>query len=218
MPRDPFLPSTSRAVPLSFLPPSTVWQVSSTLQRYYNVTSRYPRKQELPGDQSKKTSPLARRKSIRLKDLAHENLLLIDRHISPGAYDKTLELYRDAGLTPKIVATETMSYDEAGAILVESGKGVYLAVGKNPCHPSFADRLVALPLGDPSAVMSVNIVWRKDERTKALLDFVKSTRGKFEQTGEVRCLTRDLDGILRLSLEPTKRVRPASRRTRHGRR
>ena len=80
----------------------------------------------------RKASPLAKRKSLRLKDLSRESLLLIDRHISPGAYDKTLELYREAGITPKIVPTETMPYDEAGAILVDSGRGIYLAVGKNP--------------------------------------------------------------------------------------
>ena len=164
----------------------------------------------------RKTNPLARRKSVRLKDLVQETVLLIDRHISPGAYDKVFEMYREAGLTPKIIPTETMPYDEAGAILVESGKGIYLALGKNPYHPSFADRLAAVPLREPSAVMPVHIVWRKDEQTKAILEFVKFTRGKFEETGELRRLTRDLNGILRLGSEPTKRVRPRSRRARHA--
>ena len=86
----------------------------------------------------RKSSPLARRRRIRLKDLAQENVLMIDRNISPGFNEKMLELFRNAGIAPKMIPTETMPYDEAGAILVESGKGIYLAVGEGPYYPSFA--------------------------------------------------------------------------------
>jgi DNA-binding transcriptional LysR family regulator len=134
----------------------------------------------------RKTNPLAKRRRLRLKDLAHENLLLIDRHISPGSYDKTLELLRKAGIAPKITPTETMPYDEAGAILVESGKGIYLTVGKNPYHPLFADRIVALPLRESFAVMPVHIVWRKDEQAKAILDFVSCVQRMFDKRGKFR--------------------------------
>jgi DNA-binding transcriptional LysR family regulator len=120
----------------------------------------------------RKSSSLARRRRIRLKDLAQENVLMIDRNISPGFNEKMLELFRNGGITPKIIPTETMPYDEAGAILVESGKGIYLAVGEGPYYPSFADRLVALPLDERSAVMPVHIVWRKDEKAKSTLEFV----------------------------------------------
>ena len=120
----------------------------------------------------RKSSSLARRRRIRLRDLAQENVLMIDRNISPGFNEKMLELFRNGGITPKIIPTETMPYDEAGAILVESGKGIYLAVGEGPYYPSFADRLVALPLDERSAVMPVHIVWRKDEKAKSTLEFV----------------------------------------------
>ena len=126
-----------------------------------------------------KTHPLAKHKSLRLEHLAGETFLLIDRHISPGAYDKALQILRREETLPKIVPTATMPYEEAGAILVSSGKGIYLAVGKDPIHPSFADRLVALPLADPSAVIEVHIVWRKDEQAKTTLDFVRFARAMF---------------------------------------
>ena len=128
----------------------------------------------------RRSSPLAKRHRLRLKDLADQSVLLIDRAISPGAYDKTLELYRQSGLELKIVPTHTMPYDEAGAILVDSGKGIYLAVGKNPCHPSFADRLVAIPLMERSATMEVRIVWRTEEQEKSVLDFVNFACKIFE--------------------------------------
>jgi DNA-binding transcriptional LysR family regulator len=137
----------------------------------------------------RKSSPLTKRRRIRLRDLAQENILMIDRNISPGFNEKMLELFLNAGIAPKIIPTETMPYDEAGAILVESGKGIYLAVGEGPYYPSFADRLVALPLDEPAAVLPVHIVWRKDERAKATLEFVKYAQracGEVREFGQIR--------------------------------
>lgn len=144
----------------------------------------------------RRSSPLAKKHQLRLKDLADQPVLLIDRAISPGAYDKILELYRRSGLNLKIVPTRTMPYDEAGAILVDSGKGIYLAVGKNPCHPSFADRLIAIPLMERSATMEVHIVWRTEEHEKPVLDFVNSACRMFENVSAVVDLTQDADDIL----------------------
>jgi DNA-binding transcriptional LysR family regulator len=128
----------------------------------------------------RQSSPLAKRKALRVQHLANETLLLIDRRISPGVYDRTLELFRERGIEPKTVPTATMPYEEAGSILVDSGKGIYIAVGGNPIHPAFMSRLVALPLKDPSAVTEVLIAWRRDEQAKAALDFVQFTRNAFQ--------------------------------------
>lgn len=140
----------------------------------------------------RKTSPLAKLRRIRLKNLAHENVLMIDRNISPGFNEKMLQLFRDAGIAPKIIPTETMPYDEAGAILVESGKGIYLAVGEGPYYPSFADRLVALPLDEPSALMPVHLVWRKDEKSKTILEFIKCAHNICGQMRDLRQLRSNL--------------------------
>jgi DNA-binding transcriptional LysR family regulator len=137
-----------------------------------------------------KSSPLAKRPRIRLKDLAQENVLMIDKRISPGFNEKMLELFRNAGIAPRIIPTETMPYDEAGAILVESGKGIYLAVGDGPYYPSFADRLVALPLQERSAVMPVHIVWRKDEKAKTTLEFIRFAQNMFSETKVLRHVRR----------------------------
>jgi len=147
----------------------------------------------------RRSSPLAKHRRLRLKYLEHEPLLLIHRDISPGAYDKTIELYRQCGLAPKIVPTQTTPYDEAGAILVESGKGIYLAVGNSPCHPSFADRLIALPLMEPTAKVGVHIVWRSNDQAQSVLSFVDFTRQMFEKVPATIDMTRDADSILRFS-------------------
>ncbi len=128
----------------------------------------------------RKSSPLANRKKLRIRHLVGETLLLIDRRISPGAYDRTLALFREQGIEPKVVSTATMPYEEAGSILVDSGRGIYLAVGRNPIHPSFTDRLISLPLDEPSAVIEVRIVWRRDEQAKTTIDFVHFARARFE--------------------------------------
>jgi DNA-binding transcriptional LysR family regulator len=128
----------------------------------------------------RKSNPLAKGVTIRLRDLAQEKILMIDKGISPGFNEKMLQLFRNAGIKPKLIPTETMPYDEAGAILVESGKGIYLAVGEGPYYPSFADRLVALPLDEPSAMMPVCVVWRKNEQARTALDFVRYTKSAFE--------------------------------------
>jgi len=153
----------------------------------------------------RKTSPLAKRARIRLRDIAAENLLMIDRRISPGFDDKTLELYRDAGISPKVIPTETMPYDEAGAILVASGKGIYIAVGENPYYPSFADRLTARLLDEPTAVMPVHVVWRKNERARLVLEFVKCAENMFESGGEFGHRGQDLAGTAVRSTKPPKR-------------
>ncbi len=128
----------------------------------------------------RKTSPLAKHKTLRIRDLAHETILLIDREISPGVYDLTLALFREHGLDPRTVSTATISADEAGSIMVNSGKGVYLAVGRSPIHPAFADRLITLPLKESAAVTEVHIAWRRDEQAKSALEFVQFTRNHFK--------------------------------------
>ena len=152
----------------------------------------------------RKSSSLAKRRRIRLKDLAKENVLVIDRKISPGFNEKMLALFHNAGIEPKMIPTETMPYDEAGAILVESGKGIYLAVGDGPYYPSFADRLIALPLVDPAAVMPVHIVWRKDEKATTTLEFVKYAKSMFGEMGELRQMRPKPDGQ---QLKPRSKMR-----------
>jgi DNA-binding transcriptional LysR family regulator len=133
----------------------------------------------------RKMSLLGKRKVLHVRDLADETLLLIDRRISPGVYDKTLALFREQGFKPKTVPTATISADEAGSVLVDSGKGIFLAVGQNPIHPAFTDRLVSLPLKDPSALTEVYIVWRRNEQAKATLDFVQFARNTFQNKPDV---------------------------------
>jgi DNA-binding transcriptional LysR family regulator len=127
-----------------------------------------------------KSSPLAKCKTLRLKQLANEPLLLIDRNLSSGTFDKILELYRKANVRPKVIQTRSLPYEEAGAILVASGKGIYVAIGTNPCHPRFADRVTVVPLAGPDARFDVHMAWRRNESSTSVLGFLDTARDVFK--------------------------------------
>ena len=121
-----------------------------------------------------KANPLAKFRSLKLIQLANEPLLMIQRSLSSGTFDKTLDLYHRAGIHPRLIQTKTLPYEEAGAILVASGKGVYVAVGDDPVHPSFQDRVKAIPLDEPDACIDVHVGWRQHESSPAVLAFLET--------------------------------------------
>lgn len=127
----------------------------------------------------RKGHPLARRRKLKLAELKDEALLLYDRNVSRGVYDKTLELYRDAGLTPRIIRTRTAPYDEAGAVLVASGKGIYLGVGAVRSKPGSSSEVVLVPLDEPNAKVAAHVVWRKGETSGVVLAFLETVKKVF---------------------------------------
>ena len=75
------------------------------------------------------SSPLASCATVGIRDLAAEPLLLWDRHIAPVLYDRILELYAGAGMTPVMIPTPGAGpYNNAGIMQVASGKGIYLCL------------------------------------------------------------------------------------------
>ncbi|MBV9182663.1 MAG: LysR family transcriptional regulator [Acidobacteria bacterium] len=129
--------------------------------------------------------PLALKKSLTLAELAFEPLLIHDRSFSTALYDKILDLYRRAGVSPKVTQSSSFPYEEAGAMLIASGKGIYLGVSSAPgtgttvCHPLFVDQLSAVPLQEPGANLDVQVAWRARENSPAILSFLKTVRYVF---------------------------------------
>jgi DNA-binding transcriptional LysR family regulator len=127
-----------------------------------------------------KGNPLARRRKLRLKQLANETLLLYDRNQSVGVFDKTLELYRHAGIAPRIVFTSTAPFEEAGAMLVASGKGIYLGVGAVIADPIGGSEVATVPLDEPEAKIEVHMAWRRGENSRSILAFLETARNVFK--------------------------------------
>jgi DNA-binding transcriptional LysR family regulator len=125
-------------------------------------------------------SPLARRKSVRLKQLASEPLLLHNREWAALSYDKILGLYAAAGVTPNVVTLEAEPGEQASMLAVASGKGVCLAL-RSALTRSYVrvTGVAAVPLDEPDAALQVQVAWRRNDRTRPVLEFLRSAREVF---------------------------------------
>ena len=117
-------------------------------------------------------SPLASRKSLRVRDLANETLLLWDRHIMPYLFDKVDALYAHYGLTPNRVPTPNAGpYNQAGLMQVAQGAGIYLCIG---IPFQNLQTVAVVPLSDPEATLDICVAWRKDETSPVVCKFLES--------------------------------------------
>jgi len=125
-----------------------------------------------------RTSALARHRSLRMRDLANETLLLPNRQFCTALYDKTLELYAQAGITPKIlhVPLSPVPNSDSQIVHVASRKGIFIIPDESSGRPRAGGEVVAVPLDEPSAKIGVSVAWRRDEKSCALLAFLETVR------------------------------------------
>ncbi len=125
-----------------------------------------------------RTNPLAKRRTLKIKDLAAETLLLPNRGGSTGLYDKTLELYAEAGVTPNIVhvALDPVPHSDTQIVLLTCLKGIFIMPDELSCRPAQGSEVVAVPLDEPNAKMDVHVAWRKGEKATTVLALVESAR------------------------------------------
>lgn len=129
-----------------------------------------------------KSHRLAKRRSLKLKDIADEPLIIFDRSFSSGLYDKILGLYSRQGFTPRLTVTHVEAHEEAGAIMVASGKAIFMGAGAIVNRSVSGVELAAVRLNEPEAKIEVYIAWRKNEESAAILDFLESVRRVFRLT------------------------------------
>jgi DNA-binding transcriptional LysR family regulator len=131
-------------------------------------------------------SPLAALQEVRIRDLADTPLLLWDRHISPALYDRVLELYARAGVTPSTTPTPGAGpYNHAGLMLVASGKGVYLCLGVPLTSPQPASGVAVLPVADPGATIEVCVASRRGEGSRLVQQFLECVWHAYPQPRRV---------------------------------
>jgi DNA-binding transcriptional LysR family regulator len=126
----------------------------------------------------KRASPLARKKALRLRDIASETMLLQERHYSSGTYDKILEIFRAAAIDPTIVQTQTGAHEEAGTMLVAAGKGIFL-IPASLAYRCVGKDVTAIPLAEPFAVFEVHMAWRRNERSPLVLNLLETVRANY---------------------------------------
>ncbi|HTF65512.1 MAG TPA: LysR substrate-binding domain-containing protein [Edaphobacter sp.] len=116
-----------------------------------------------------KSHPLAKKRGILIRELADERFILNDRNHSPVAFDKVISLCAQAGFSPRIGATATVS---SGMIpLVEAGEGV--AILPHGPHILRANEVVFVPLADHMAFIDLVIAWAPQHENPVLRSFLE---------------------------------------------
>jgi len=131
-----------------------------------------------------RTHPLAKFEAVKIEDIADENLIIFDRSFSNGLYDKILSLYRRHGLTPYVVGPHIEAHEEAGAIMVASGKAIFIGAGAIVNRSVSGVELASARLDEPDATIEVYCAWRKDEASATVFAFLDSMRHVFKASGE----------------------------------
>lgn len=128
---------------------------------------------------------LAKFKSLKLKDIADEPLIMFNRGFSSGLYDKILGLYSRRGLTPHLAVTHVEAHEEAGAIMVASGKAIFIGSGAIVTRSVSGIELASARLNEPEAKIEVYLAWRKGEEFPAVFAFLDSVRRVFRPQAHI---------------------------------
>jgi len=125
-------------------------------------------------------SPFARRRSVRLKHLAGQRLLLQDREWATLARDKILSLYVAAGFTPSFVTLQATPGNQASMLSVAAGDAICFALA-GPISRSYLplNGVAFVPLDEPGAELPVQIAWRRNEVSPIVNEFLRAARDLF---------------------------------------
>lgn len=135
-----------------------------------------------------KTNPLAKRKSVRIEDLANETLFLPDSTVGKGLLDKIMELFAKAGVRPRVspLAADPMSHSEVHKVLLAANKGIFIVGDEQSTRVDNGNVAAAVPIDDPEARIEVYMAWRKTEKSATVLALLETARGMFKTTSSSR--------------------------------
>lgn len=145
-----------------------------------------------------KDSPLAKHKSLRVRDLAGESLLVPNCKPPVSIYDKTIDLCAKAGVPIKIihVSTDPTPHGDIQTLLLASRKGISIMPDEPSCSPAAGSEVVAIPFDEPDAKVEVHAAWRRSEGSPTVLTFLDSVRRVFHLATAAAvspCVVRGLD-------------------------
>jgi len=126
--------------------------------------------------------PLATQRTLKLKQLAGERLLLQDRDWAALTHDKIVAMYAAEGLTPNVATLEATPGNQASMLAVASGEAICLS-SSSSFSRSYQplNGLAVIPLDEPDAELKVQVAWRKGETLPVLCDFLKAARQLFHR-------------------------------------
>ncbi len=144
---------------------------SELLER--EVILRLPMRAALP-----RGHPLARRKSIRLKQLAKDRFILVARSLASGLYDYIVGTCQQAGFTPKVAQEAT--YIPTLLRMVAAGYGVSL-VPKMP-KPMEVQDVAFVQIQEPYPAVELCMAWRANDSSPPLAAFRNVVRAFFPES------------------------------------
>jgi DNA-binding transcriptional LysR family regulator len=120
--------------------------------------------------------PLAKQKSVRIKTLASEPLIVPPLQPGWGYADSLFQIFRDYGIVPRV------AQEAIGALsvvtLVAGGFGVALAPASlaNFSLPGVTYR----PIKGPCRTSDLTLVWRRDSRASTVRAFLEVVREEYK--------------------------------------
>ncbi|MEV0801387.1 LysR family transcriptional regulator [Kribbella sp. NPDC050281] len=112
---------------------------------------------------------LAKRKRLRLEELAGEPFVFYSRASGPAVHDTIVSFCREAGFTPRV--EQEAAGVQTIVSLVAAGLGVSLLISPTP--PSNPDSVVYRELSDDLPPWQLSVVWSPDNRSPALARFLE---------------------------------------------
>jgi DNA-binding transcriptional LysR family regulator len=112
---------------------------------------------------------LARRKRLRLAELADEPFVFYSRPSGPDVHDTIVAFCRAAGFTPRI--EQEASDVQTIVSLVQAGLGISLLISPTP--PTNPDAVVYRELSDDLPPWQLSVAWSPDNRSPALTRFLE---------------------------------------------
>ncbi|MGW6280928.1 LysR substrate-binding domain-containing protein [Kribbella sp. NPDC055071] len=112
---------------------------------------------------------LARRKRLRLAELADEPFVFYSRPSGPAVHDTIVAFCRAAGFTPRI--EQEASDVQTIVSLVQAGLGISLLISPTP--PTNPEAVVYRELSDDLPPWQLSVVWSPDNRSPVLTRFLE---------------------------------------------
>jgi DNA-binding transcriptional LysR family regulator len=117
-------------------------------------------------------SPLAKRSSITMRELAREPFVWIPRDVSPVHYDRCLMMCNKAGFSPRIAQIATT---ESGRLsLVAAGVGCAIETSAGVHWKP--EQVSLLTLSDVDLKIDLELVWRQDNPSPTLANFISAVK------------------------------------------
>jgi DNA-binding transcriptional LysR family regulator len=114
------------------------------------------------------TNPLARKRKLKLKDLASENFIIFPRKVGPLLYDRILSLCQDAGFSPKIVHEAHPAQTLIALAAADFGVGWIASIHQQFPRPGVVYRDII----GPAPKLTIGVVYNNGDTSPAIEKFL----------------------------------------------